>query len=240
LTQQGPVLPVVILAGGLATRLRPITETIPKALVDIAGKPFIAWQLEYLVAQGVRDVVLCVGYLGEMIQEIVGSGERFGLRVQYSFDGAKLLGTGGAIKKALPVLGESCFVLYGDSYLPIDFSSVQRAYAKSPLPALMTVLKNSNQWDKSNVLFVDGQLIEYNKRQPRPDMSYIDYGLAMVSANVFDTCPNDEPFDLADVYQTLSAHGQLDGFEVHERFYEIGSHSGLKEAEDYFSTKEKV
>jgi NDP-sugar pyrophosphorylase family protein len=234
------MLPVAILAGGLATRLRPITETIPKALVDVAGKSFIDWQLKYLGAQGVRDVVLCVGYLGELIQEVIGNGERFGLRVQYSFDGAKLLGTGGAIKKALPLMGESCFVLYGDSYLPIDFSLVQQTYKKSGLPALMTVLKNSNQWDKSNVLFVDGKLVEYNKREPRPDMAYIDYGLGMVSASVFDTYPNDEPFDLADVYQNLSQQGHLAGFEVHERFYEIGSHSGLKETEDYFFTKEKL
>ena len=197
------MLPVAILAGGLATRLRPITETIPKALVDVAGKPFIAWQLEYLAAQGVRDVVLCVGYLGEFIQEVIGNGERFGLRVQYSFDGAKLLGTGGAIKKALPLMGKNCFVLYGDSYLPINFSSVQQAYVESALPALMTVLKNSNQWDKSNVLFVDGKLIEYNKREPHPEMAFIDYGLGMVSASVFDTYPNDDLFDLADVYQNL-------------------------------------
>jgi NDP-sugar pyrophosphorylase family protein len=240
LTQQRSLLPVAILAGGLATRLRPITETIPKALVDVAGKPFIAWQLEYLAAQGVRDVVLCVGYLGELILEVIGNGERFGLRVQYSFDGAKLLGTGGAIKKALPLMGESCFVLYGDSYLPINFSSVQRAYIESGLPALMTVLKNSNQWDRSNVLFVDGKLKEYNKHEPRPDMAYIDYGLGMVSASVFDSYPNDEPFDLADVFQNLSQQGHLAGFEVHQRFYEIGSHGGLKETEDYFLTKEKL
>jgi MurNAc alpha-1-phosphate uridylyltransferase len=234
------LFPVAILAGGLATRLRPITETIPKALVDVAGKPFIVRQLEYLQAQGVRDVALCVGYLGEMIQDVVGTGERFGLQVRYSFDGSELLGTGGALKKALPVLGDHFFVLYGDSYLPVVFSAVQDAYVQSGRPALMTVLKNGDRWDKSNVLFVDGQLVEYNKRAPRPKMAYIDYGLGLVSANVFDTCPIDSPFDLADVYKDLSVKGQLAGLEVHQRFYEIGSHSGLKEAEEYFLTKENV
>ena len=236
----GCLFPVAILAGGLATRLRPITETIPKGLVYVAGKPFIARQLEYLYAQGVLDVVLCVGYLGEMIQDVVGTGERYGLQVRYSFDGSELLGTGGALRKALPVLGDHFFVLYGDSYLPIDFSAVQDAYVQSSWPALMTVLKNGDRWDKSNVLFVDGKLVEYNKRAPRPEMAYIDYGLGLLSANVFDTYPIDSPFDLADVYKDLSVKGQLAGLEVHQRFYEIGSHSGLKEAEEFFLTKEKV
>jgi NDP-sugar pyrophosphorylase family protein len=234
------LFPVAILAGGLATRLRPITEIIPKALVDVAGKPFIARQLEYLYAQGVRDVVLCLGYLGEMIQDVVGTGERFGLQVRYSFDGPRLLGTGGALKKALPVLGNHFFVLYGDSYLPVDFSAVQDAYVQSGQTALMTVLKNGDQWDKSNVLFVDGQPVEYNKRAPRPEMAYIDYGLGLVSASVFGAYPDDGPLDLADVYQDLSVKGLLAGLEMHQRFYEIGSHSGLKEAEEYFLIKEKV
>ena len=234
------LFPVAILAGGLATRLRPITETIPKALVDVAGQPFITRQLEYLHAQGVRHVVLCVGHLGEMIQDVVGTGERHGMQVHYSFDGPKLRGTGGALKGALPLLGEHFFVLYGDSYLPIDFLAVQDAYVHRNMPAMMTVLNNGDRWDKSNVLFVDGELFEYNKSAPRPEMAYIDYGLGLVSASVFSAYPDNLPFDLADVYQNLSVQGQLAGLEVHQRFYEIGSHSGLKEAEEYFLTKEKI
>ena len=114
-------LPVAILAGGLATRLRPITEKIPKSLVDVAGEPFIVRQLDYLFRQRVRDVVLCIGYLGEMIEAVVGDGSRFGLRVSYSIDGPILLGTGGALRRAAPLLGEAFFVLYGDSYLPVDY-----------------------------------------------------------------------------------------------------------------------
>lgn len=233
------MFPVAILAGGLATRLRPITETIPKALVEVAGRPFIAWQLDYLREQGVNDVVLCVGYLGRMIQDVIGDGESFGLRVKYSADGETLLGTGGAIKKALTLLGENFFILYGDSFLPIGFAQVQSAYKNSSQMALMTVLRNQDQWDKSNVLFKEGCLLEYNKRSPKPAMAYIDYGLGVVSSKVFDSYPANEAFDLADVYQDLSTTGNMAGFEVHERFYEIGSHRGLKEAEEYFLSKEK-
>ena len=235
------LFPVAILAGGLATRLRPVTETIPKALVDVAGKPFIARQLEYLHGQGVRDVVLCVGYLGEMIKGVVDAGESYGLQVRYSFDGPKLLGTGGALKKALPLLGDYFFVLYGDSYLPIDFSAVQDAYVQSSRPALMTVLKNGDRLDKSNVLFVDGKLVEYNKRAPREEMNHIDFGLAILSSSALEDCCSDSArFDLADVYHDLSMTGQLFGLEVHQRFYEIGSHAGLKETIDYFISKDKA
>jgi N-acetyl-alpha-D-muramate 1-phosphate uridylyltransferase len=234
------MFPVAILAGGLATRLRPITQKIPKALVEVAGKPFIVRQLEYLRAQGVKNVVLCIGYLGEMIQDVVGTGNRFDLQISYSPDGPRLLGTGGALKKALPLLGEHFFVLYGDSYLPINFSAVQSAYAGSGQQALMTVLENADRWDKSNVLFLDGRLVEYNKERPSPHMAHIDYGLGVVAAEALGRYSTDEPFDLANVYQTLSECGQLAGFEVHDRFYEIGSHSGLKEAEEYFLTKEKA
>ena len=234
------VFTVAILAGGLATRLRPITETIPKALVAVSGQPFINRQLAYLRDQGVSCVVLCVGYLGNMIEQVVGNGEQFGLSVSYAHDGPTLLGTGGALKKAMPFLGDHFFVLYGDSFLPINFLQVQQAYVVSKQQALMTVLKNGDRWDKSNVLFTNGRLVEYNKNAPRPDMAYIDYGLGVVSAEVLGSYPEDKPFDLAVVYQALSIKGQLAGLEVHERFYEIGSYAGLKEAENYFFIKEKA
>lgn len=231
---------VAILAGGLATRLRPVTETIPKALVRVAGKPFIVRQLNYLREQGIKHVVLCIGHLGEMVKDLVGDGEEFGVTVSYSEDGPNLLGTGGALTKAIPLLSDHFFVLYGDSFLPVDFSAVRDAYEKSGKPALMTVLKNKNQWDQSNVLFADGHLREYNKREPRAEMTYIDYGLGVVSASVLKQRPVGQSFDLADVYEDLSLLGQLAALEVHQRFYEIGSHSGLKDTEDYFLTEEKV
>jgi MurNAc alpha-1-phosphate uridylyltransferase len=226
-------LPVAILAGGLATRLHPITETIPKALVDVAGTPFILRQLDGLRRQGVSHVVLCVGFLGEQIEAVVGDGSALGLSVSYSQDWPKLMGTGGALKQALPLLDSQFLVLYGDSYLPIDFASVERAFLASGKPALMTVQRNADRWDKSNVLFEDDVIVEYNKRNPTPDMRHIDYGLGALSAEVL---ANEDAgaFDLADVYHRLSLSGQLAGYEVHERFYEIGSHKGLAEAADYF------
>lgn len=227
-------LPVAILAGGLATRLRPITETIPKALVDVAGQPFILRQLDYLRAQGVSRVVLCVGFLGEQIRNVVGDGTGSGLSVSYSQDWPDLLGTGGALKQALPLLGPQFFVLYGDSYLPIDFAAVERAFLASGKPALMTVQHNGDLWDKSNVLFSNGVIVEYNKRAPTADMAHIDYGLGAISAHIIADQPASGPFDLADIYHRLSLSGQLAGYEVRERFYEIGSHQGLAEAADYF------
>ena len=164
-------LPVAILAGGLATRLRPITEKIPKSLVEVAGEPFIVRQLDYLRRQKIRDVVLCVGHLGAMIEAVVGDGSRFGLKVSYSMDGPVLLGTGGALRRAWGLLGEASFVLYGDSYLPVDFSAIEAGFQASRQPALMTVLYNQDRWDKSNVLFVNGKLLEYNKDAPRPDFT---------------------------------------------------------------------
>ena len=227
------MLPVAILAGGLATRLRPLTEKIPKALVEVAGKPFIFHQLEWLQRQKVVRVVLCVGYLGEMIREKVGSGERWKINVQYSFDGPKLLGTGGALKKALPLLGKEFFVFYGDSFLPIDFLPVQKTFQASGKPALMTFLKNQGRWDQSNVQARGGRLIAYNKKEPIPTMEHIDYGLGVLTKRAFLGWEAKESFDLADVYQALAQKGDLAGHEVVHRFYEIGSKEGLEEAEKF-------
>jgi D-sedoheptulose 7-phosphate isomerase len=228
-------LPVAILAGGLATRLRPITKKIPKSLVEVAGEPFIVRQLDYLHQQKVRDVVLCVGHLGDMIKAVVGDGSHFGLKVSYSIDGPVLLGTGGALRRASGLLGEASFVLYGDSYLPVDFSNIEAEFWASNQPALMTVLYNQDRWDKSNVLFVDGKLLEYNKAAPRADFAYIDSGLTIVKREVLESYQANEPFDLAALYHRLSLEGRLHGYQVFDRFYEIGSPNGLKEAHDFFS-----
>jgi NDP-sugar pyrophosphorylase family protein len=229
------MLPVAILAGGLAKRMRPVTETIPKALIQVAGHPFIEWQLDYLHQQGVKHVVLCLGHFGEQIEQVIGDGQCFGLRVDYSYDGDRLLGTGGALIKALPLLGDAFFVFYGDSYLPIEFVDVETSFQAQGQPALMTVLKNNNCWDRSNVLFNRGSLLEYNKYNPSENMAYIDYGLGILSAELLSSYPEDQSFDLAELYQQLSRDGRLAGYEVFERFYEIGSFDGLKETEEYLT-----
>jgi MurNAc alpha-1-phosphate uridylyltransferase len=175
-----------------------------------------------------------VGFLGEQIAAVVGDGAAMGLSVSYSQDWPKLMGTGGALKQALPLLDSRFLVLYGDSYLPIDFAAVEREFLLSGKPALMTVQRNENRWDKSNVLFENNVIVEYNKHTPIPEMRHIDYGLGAISAQVLADEVTTGPFDLADIYHRLSLSGQLAGYEVDERFYEIGSHEGLAEAADYF------
>lgn len=221
--------PAAILAGGLATRLRPITETIPKALVEVAGQPFLSHQLRLLHGAGVRKVVLCVGYRGKMIEEEFGGGAAFGIELKYSCDGPNLLGTGGAIKKALPLLGETFLVLYGDSYLPIDYAAPARAFAQSGKRGLMTVFKNENRWEPSNVWFEADEIKQYDKRNLCPEMKHIDYGLGLLRPEALAHRPDATPFDLADLYQDLVREKQLAGYEVEHRFYEIGSPQGLAE-----------
>ncbi len=229
--------PVAILAGGLATRLRPITETIPKALVPVAGEPFLAHQLRLLHSHGLRRVVLCVGFLGEMIEREFGDGAAFGMKLDYAFDGPTLLGTGGALRRALPLLGEAFLVLYGDSYLPIDYAAAVRAFVASGKPALMTVFHNEGRWDTSNVIFSDGTIRCYDKKKRQPEMQHIDYGLGILCAEVLASRPKDEAFDLAEVYRDLSRSGKLAGCEVRQRFYEIGSHAGLAELDALLKQK---
>lgn len=223
-------IPVAILAGGLATRLRPITEKIPKSLVPVAGRPILSHQLEMLHAQGIRHAVLCIGFLGEMIQREFGD-EACGIKLDYSFDGEKLLGTGGAIKRALPKLGEEFFILYGDSYLPIPYAPVAEFFHRSDKTGLMTVYRNEGKYDASNVVFADGEIKVYDKKAKLPDMRHIDYGLSLFKSSVFETYPVDEKFDLAEVMGKLVREKQLAGYEVLERFYEMGSPAGLAELE---------
>jgi NDP-sugar pyrophosphorylase family protein len=222
-------LPVAILAGGLATRLRPTTEKIPKALIPVAGQPFLAHQLRLLQNAGIRKVVLCVGYRGEMIEQEFADGRNFGVELSYSFDGPELLGTGGALKKALPMLGQSFFVLYGDSYLPIDYAAPARAFVASGKLGLMTVFRNGGRWDTSNVWFEDGAIKSYSKKEQTAQMQFIDYGLGVLDSKSLEPWPDGKAFDLADVYHDLIARNELAGFEVEHRFYEIGSLEGLAE-----------
>jgi NDP-sugar pyrophosphorylase family protein len=230
-------IPVAILAGGLATRLRPVTEKIPKSLVPVAGKPFLAHQLELLHARGIRRAVLCIGYLGEMIQREFGDGRVFGIRLDYSFDGPKLLGTGGAIKRALPLLGDEFFVLYGDSYLPVAYRPIAEFFRHSGKLGLMTVYRNEGRYDTSNVVFHDGEIAVYDKKNRLPEMRHIDYGLSLFKASVFESYSADQAFDLAEVMGKLVREKQLAGYEIRERFYEIGSPAGLAELELLLQSK---
>ena len=227
--------PLVILAGGLGTRLGDITRTIPKALVDVNGEPFIAHQLRLARRHGIRQVVLCVSHLGEMIREYLGDGSRFDMHVQYSFDGPVLLGTAGAIARALPVLDERFFVLYGDSYLECDYEAIAAHFLASGKLGLMTVFRNEGAYDTSNVEFEEGRIIAYDKKHRTVRMHYIDYGLGLFHRSAFDGVPRDNPYDLASLYQDLLSRNELAAYEVQRRFYEIGSVAGLQELAKHLS-----
>jgi NDP-sugar pyrophosphorylase family protein len=222
-------LPVAILAGGRATRLGPIAQQVPKLLVEVAGEPFFSHQIRLLRTAGLRHLVLCVGHLGDQIAEKYGDGAPWDMRIEYSFDGPNLLGTGGALIRALPRLGGAFYALYGDSYLPIDYRAVAEGFWGSGKLGLMTVFENRGRLDASNVYFEKGTIKVYDKKRPIPEMHHIDYGLGMFRREAFDGFLKDAPVDLADVQKALVVRGELAGFELFERFYEIGSPRGLAE-----------
>ncbi|HTF72622.1 MAG TPA: nucleotidyltransferase family protein [Edaphobacter sp.] len=226
------MMTAAILAGGLAKRLRPLTETIPKSLVPVNGEPFVAHQLRLLRTSGFERIVMCVGHMGEMVRDVVGDGAPFGLQVEYSWDGPVQLGTGGAITKALPYLGEEFFVMYGDSYLPCPYQSVEATFLAARKQGLMTVFRNEGQWDASNVEFRDGRIAAYDKEHRTPHMHHIDYGLGVFKRSVFAELPA-VSCDLAAIYQGLLAHNELAAFEVRERFYEVGSFEGIHTLSSY-------
>ncbi|MDB6107881.1 MAG: nucleotidyl transferase [Gammaproteobacteria bacterium] len=232
------MLPVAILAGGLATRVQPLTARTPKSLLPIAGRPFLFHQLDLLRQEGVSRVVLCVGHLGEQIEAAAGDGRQFGLAIAYSFDGDRLLGTGGALVRALPLLGDDFFVMQGDSYLPCSFARLQSSYFAGQQPALMAILRNDNRWDRSNVLFKDGRLIEYDKHSQRSDLSHIDFGVSVFSRKALSGFAEDCVIDLADICRQLSLSGRLAAYEVSQRFYEIGSPQGIADTELYLSQRQ--
>ncbi|WP_342146842.1 nucleotidyltransferase family protein [Rickettsiella endosymbiont of Aleochara curtula] len=229
---------LVILAGGLATRLGSLSKTIPKSLILIDGEPFIAHQLRLLKSQGFEKVILCIGYLGDLIRAYVKDGKQFGLSVAYSDDGKKLLGTAGALYKATSLLEENFFVLFGDSYLPIDYRKIQNFFERQAKPALMTVFKNNDRGDNSNIEFNNNRIIKYDKKNKTISMNYIDFGLSLFKKNIFS---NNVTFsDLSDLYQILLAENRLVSYEVFQNFYEIGSINGLNEFKKFVIRRKTV
>jgi N-acetyl-alpha-D-muramate 1-phosphate uridylyltransferase len=223
--------PVCILAGGLGTRLGELVRDKPKPLIEVAGEPFLWHQLRLLAAHGASEVVLCVGYLGEMIEASVGAA-RFGLRISYSHDDAELNGTLGAIRRAQGLLGERFLVLYGDTYLRLDYGAAAAAWQRSGLPAMMSVLRNDGCWDASNATYTDGRVLAYDKLLPRADMHWIDYGLSGLERKALDLCPA-EMRDLSELFHQLAGAGLLYGFPAAERFYEIGTPAALAETDTF-------
>jgi NDP-sugar pyrophosphorylase family protein len=227
------MLPLAVLAGGYATRLGSLTKEIPKCLIEVDGKPFVDWQLDLLMKNGYSDFVFCISYKSNLIQKHLGNGSDRGIRIQYSLDGDTQLGTGGAVQKAIPMLGDTFGVIYGDSYLPIDYSSVEEDFLISNYAALMTVYENQDQFDQSNVEFADGSLIDYKKGSNSRSMRHIDYGITYFREAAFGQWTDQSSFDLSEVCNQLAKDSQLGGFEVFERFHEIGSVQGIEEFTQY-------
>jgi MurNAc alpha-1-phosphate uridylyltransferase len=224
---------VAILAGGLATRLRPLTTTTPKSMILVYGKPFLEYQLEFLKQDGIKDIVLCVGYLKEKIESYFGNGSQFGVHIQYSVEERSLLGTAGALRNALDLLDDTFFVMYGDSYLFLNFNEIWRYFHQFEKSALMVVYKNENRYDRSNVS-INGNFVQnYNKTEPTPDMEYIDYGVSLLRKKVLESIPENEYYPLETVFSSLIAHQELLSYPTNQRFYEIGSKEGLKEFQNY-------
>jgi N-acetyl-alpha-D-muramate 1-phosphate uridylyltransferase len=226
------MLPTIcILAGGLGQRLGERTARTPKPLVDVAGEPFLFHQLRLLAQHGAERVVLCVGYLGEMLEERVGRAQ-YGITIDYSYDSPRLDGTLGAIRRALPLLGDRFLVLYGDTYLRLDYGAAVAGWIASGAPALMTVLRNEGRWDTSNVVYSDHRVLVYDKQHLTPEMHWIDYGLGGLTNDALHAVYQGEP-DLAALYRRLAQTGSLYGFLATERFYEIGTPTGLAETEAF-------
>ena len=220
---------MVILAGGMGTRLRPLTEEVPKALVPVNGKPFLLHQIELLKGHDIRDIVLCVGHLGDQIKACFGEGGRLGVRIRYSEERGTLLGTAGAIKNAEPLLEDDFFLLYGDSYLTVDYREVMRYFRRFSAQGLMVVYRNSNRFERSNVVVRDGQVAVYDKDGHTPGMEYINYGLSVLRKEALRLVPAGRPFSQEELYRLLIEQGELLAWEAEHRFYEVGSRQGLAE-----------
>lgn len=225
--------PVCILAGGRGTRLGERSRDVPKPLLEVAGEPFLVHQLRLLAAHGITEVVICVGYRGEMIESRIGP-NCCGVRIAYSHDGPGLDGTLGAVRGALALLPERFLVLYGDTYLRVDYAAANRAWRESGLPALMVVLRNEGRWDTSNARYEHGRVLAYDKYAPTAAMSWIDYGLGGLTAAALE-CVAASERDLAGLYAELARRGELCGHPATERFYEIGTPGALRETEAFLS-----
>ncbi len=243
---------MVILAGGQATRLLPLTSNLPKSMLKIAGRPFLEYQLELLKDYEIKDVLLCLGYKGELIRDYFGNGEKFGVNLSYSFDGERLLGTAGALKKACKLLEEKFFLMYGDSYLPYDYQAIEEFFngstgspsrlrrERSEKLSLMVVYKNQNRFDKSNISIEDRLVRVYEKNLKGENLEYIDAGLSILKKEVLNLVPEDEPYDLQDLYKILISEEEMLACEVRERFYQIGSFEGLEEFKNLLERGERI
>lgn len=226
---------VLVLAGGLATRLHPITLSIPKCLVPCGGHSFVDYTLAWMGANGVRRATYVVGHLGEMVIEHLQSVRYPGLTVDWISEGDIRRGTGGAVDLACArgEVGEDFLLMYGDSFLPVDFSAVWESARRLRAPALMTVFHNRGELDRSNLHFQPPLVTLYSKDpevQHHEKFQYVDFGLSYWRTEIWrKNSLNQAAWDLSTLMAKQAASGLMFGLEVHTRFYEIGSPTGLKD-----------
>lgn len=230
------MLPIIVIAGGLATRLRPVTETLPKSLIPVHDVPFVLYQLDLFEKNGFTRVHFCLGYLGNMVEEVIKNSRFDDMDITFSYDGDVLLGTGGAVRKVIDQMTDNFFVTYGDSYLQVDYKAIELYFhenQKDRYTGLMTVFKNEGKWDKSNVVYENGQLVMYSKKKVSPAMNYIDYGVGILGKNNFANYSEGITFDVASIYEELAEKNNLLGFQVYQRFFEVGSFSGINDISNH-------
>ena len=222
-----------ILAGGLGTRLRPLTEKVPKAMIPVNGRPFLEYEVDLLRKNKVDDLVLCLGYLGEQVEAHFGDGKRFGVRIGYSHDGKELLGPIGGLKTAEPLLQDEFFVTYGDAYLRMDYAGLMAALRRSRKLAAMAVYRNEGRFGKSDVIARGGLVAAYDKKRTLPGMSWVNFGVSAMKKEALAGVEAGKPCDEEAFYGRLVKRRQLAAYETYERFYEIGSERSLAEFREF-------
>jgi len=227
------MLPIAILAGGLATRIKPISDSIPKSLIVINKKPFLEWQLQLLEKNKCKLVVICVSHKSEMIKNFIQNRAKSNLNIYLSFDGTKQLGTGGALVKAKELLGTAFMVLYGDSYLPVNYEKISNHFVESNKLGLLTIMKNELNLEPSNVVYKNGYVQKYDKNIFSEAMHYIDFGLSAFKLEAFDGYPVNETMDLSLIHSGLATRHELLGYKVNRRYFEVGSFQGIQDFQKF-------
>jgi NDP-sugar pyrophosphorylase family protein len=224
--EEGTNMQAVILAGGLGTRLGDLTRHLPKPMVPVAGRPYLEHQLAELRHQGITDILLLTGYLGDRIEAHFGDGCRFGVRVRYSRERTPQ-GTGGALRDASGLLAEEFLLIYGDSFLPIDYREVVRRLADDPAAVGVAVVYDNTESTTvpNNIALEAGYVSRYDKDGPRtPELRYVEAGVLAFRRCVVDFLPGGGPVSLEkEVYPALVSWRLLLGFVTRQRFFDIGT-----------------
>lgn len=230
----------VILAGGLGTRLRPLTLDVPKPMVPVAGRPFLDYELRLLTRNGFHDFVICVGYRADQIERYFGNGSELGISIAYSNDGEKQLGPSGALTNAAKLLKNEFMVTYGDAFLQMNYRDFEESFRSSGKLGMMAVLDNHNSFGNSDIVVKDGLVVEYDKTNQKPEMTWINFGATMLQKRALGVIPASTVLEEEQFYRALIAKRELAAFVTTNRFYEIGTIPALREFEKFVIENPKL